>query len=192
MIKVVKRDSNKTASDVMVELPMVRLEAGWGCDSMWMAETPVTVGQWNEVMGDDRAGSSKHPITRVNVEDAEKFCARLSEKMGMDFRLPTEFEWLRAVGMEPSFEKLEEFAVFEVNEEAEVRTKRPNEFGLYDMRGLVWEWMLGLDRWIVRGGAWFRDQFYARAVSRNLAPPADRYGLTGFRVCCSDLEEGRK
>jgi serine/threonine protein kinase len=40
-----------------------------------------------------------HPVTRVNCDDAQKFCAWLSEKEGKTYRLPTDREWSLAVGI---------------------------------------------------------------------------------------------
>ena len=43
--------------------------------------------------------AADHPVTRVNWDDAQKFCAWLSEKEGKTYRLPTDQEWSHAVGI---------------------------------------------------------------------------------------------
>ena len=40
-----------------------------------------------------------HPVMKVNWEDAQKFCAWLSQKEGKTYRLPTDREWSVAVGI---------------------------------------------------------------------------------------------
>ena len=68
----------------------------------------------------------------------------------------------------------------------QVATKMPNEYGLYDMRGLVWEWLDASDSdenaEVLRGGAWSNSQMLARAVFRVGYPPAARSDYVGFRV----------
>jgi formylglycine-generating enzyme required for sulfatase activity len=152
---------------------------------MWMAETPTTVAQWNEVMPHDpREGKPDWPVTRVSFEDALAFCAAL-KSLGLECSIPTDAQWCRAVGLEPS--NLADYAVFNQTAIQPVKTKLPNEFGLYDMRGNVWEWtarrMYREGQWqYLRGGSWASVHFYARAVCRINRHPAARDDGRGFRV----------
>jgi formylglycine-generating enzyme required for sulfatase activity len=167
------------------DLKFVNLPAGFGCEEFWMAKTPTTVAQWNEVMPHDpREGKPDWPVTRVSFEDALAFCAAL-KSLGLECSIPTDAQWCRAVGLEPA--NLEEYAVFSWSAIQPVKTKLPNEFGLYDMRGNVWEHVARRTyregQWqYLRGCSWADAHLDARAVVRINSHLAGRYNYIGFRV----------
>ncbi len=146
-------------------------------------------------------GKGKYPAICMTQHAARSFCKWLSAKTGHYYRLPTEAEWEYACragtttaysfGDDP--EELEAYAVFFDNSEdqyAEVGTKRPNPWGLYDMHGNVSEWVLDqykpdtyADRQgktvdnpleipttlyprVVRGGGWDNDAELLRSAAR--------------------------
>ncbi len=169
---------------MLYEPEMIEIPAGGGCEKFMIGKFPVTVREWNAVMeSDKRKGDDWNPVTGVNIEDIGKYIKGLNNLSGMKYRLPTEAEWCWAVGKEP--EVLEDYAVFGQSNCPNVGTKLPNEYGLYDMRGLVWEWMTTGrkgKRYALRGGSWFLSQRYARAAYRNGLHPAVRYFALGFRL----------
>lgn len=125
-----------------------------------MGETEVTEALWNAVMGNG-GGSNTHPQTSVTWNEAHTFVDRLTEiaqEQGlisddMRFRLPTEAQWeFAAKGGNQSKgylyaggNDINEVAVTLENSGSsspiDVKTKLPNELGLYDMSGNAYEWV---------------------------------------------------
>jgi len=155
--------------------------------------------------------NDKHPMVKVNFNDANAYCNWLSETTGQNYRLPTEAEWEYAArggqkssgytysgGNDP-----EEVGWSSDNAGGQTQTvgrKSPNELGLYDMSGNVWEWCKdwngeytseaqnnprgpssGTTR-VLRGGSWYIAAAYCRVASRISYSPENRYFDIGFRV----------
>ncbi len=169
----------KKPSDTILRL--VRVPAGFGCEELLVGETPVTEAQWAEVMGGE-AERPNYPKVNVSALDAEEFCEKLSEQTGMEFRLPTELEQARCLGIDPP--NLTECAVFDENL-TKIKTKFPNEYELYDVRGLVWEWTAEEGEGEIRrlrGGSWYYDVGSCRSANRLRLGAGDRHLDVGFRV----------
>ena len=90
------------------------------------------------------------PVENVSWDDCQKFISKLNSLIGQNFRLPTEAEWeFAARGGNNSnhyqysgSNELGDVAWYEGNSGDKthvVATKQPNELGLYDMSGNVWE-----------------------------------------------------
>ncbi|HYT93674.1 MAG TPA: SUMF1/EgtB/PvdO family nonheme iron enzyme [Gemmataceae bacterium] len=172
------------------------------------------------------SGSPEHPIENVNWEEAIEFCRRLSalpaeKDVGRVYRLPTEAEWEYAcrAGTDTPFCYGPTLTAAQANFDANFpygvgekgnflqRTTRvgsypPNNFGLYDMHGNVWEWCqdwhdgdwyrrspkrnpqgpaAGEFR-VLRGGCWRSHAVTCRSAYRNGLGPKNRDRYTGFRV----------
>jgi len=95
--------------------------------------------------------TDSEPVTHITWYDALAFCRWLSGKTGRDIRLPSEAEWEYACRAGTTGEyagKLDEMGWCLWNsyfKTYRVAQKRPNAWGLYDMHGNVWEWVL--DMW---------------------------------------------
>jgi hypothetical protein len=92
------------------------------------------------------------PVGHVSWDDAQLFVEKLSKKTGLTFRLPTEAEWeYAAMGGKLSqgykysgSDSIDMVAWYGVNSDNKlhvVGTKMPNELGIYDMSGNMWEWV---------------------------------------------------
>jgi len=151
----------------------------------------VTQGQWNRVMGNNPSyfSGETRPVEKVSWDDCQSFC----RKAGRSLRLPTETEWEYAcrAGTTTAFAgSLDAMGWYSGNSGSqthEVGTKRPNDWGLYDMHGNVWEWCndaSGEDR-VNRGGGWSSVARFCRSARRGGDSPGYRDINLGFRLCCS-------
>ncbi|MDJ0535091.1 MAG: bifunctional serine/threonine-protein kinase/formylglycine-generating enzyme family protein [Xenococcaceae cyanobacterium MO_207.B15] len=127
-----------------------------------MGKYPVTQQQWERVMKSNPSRFTDHPdnpVEKVSWFDCWEFCEKLSEKIGREFRLPTEAEWEYACRGKTTtpFHFGETIAdelanyngeyAYASGKEGEYRGKTtkvgsfpPNSFGLYDLHGNVAEW----------------------------------------------------
>ncbi len=157
---------------------------------------------------------SNLPAVNVSWRDAVAYTRWLSGKTKRQFRLPSESEWEYAAraGTTTAFFtgdsllKAANCVGCEVRwggkSAAPVGSFEPNEFGLYDMHGNVWEWVRdcwtdnyngrtksavaveidGCERRVLRGGSWYNDADYARSSYRGNETPVFRDSGVGFRV----------
>ncbi len=179
----------------------------------YMGETIVTQALWKAVMGTNPSAfkGDNNPVEQVSWNDCQEFIKKLNEKTGQTFRLPTEAEWEYAArdGNKSKGYKYagsnhaEEVAWFEDNSGEKthpVKTKKPNELGLFDMSGNVCEWcqdwygdysnseqtnpngaLSGSAR-VNRGGSWYRGAWRCRVSDRNGCAPSDTHYDFGFRL----------
>ena len=113
----------------------------------------VTQEVWDAVMGNNQmpVKGAKLPVGNVCWDDCQEFVLKLILMTGVNFRLPTEAEWEFAArgGNKSRHTKysgsnsIDSVAWYQFNSGNRlhpVGQKSPNELGLYDMNGNVWEW----------------------------------------------------
>lgn len=117
----------------------------------YIGETPVTQALWRAVMGYNPSSfkGDNLPVECVSWYDCQNFIRKLNKKTGKTFRLPTEAEWEYAArGGKKSrhtqysgSDNIDEVAWYDENSDSThpVKMKQPNELGIYDMTGNVWE-----------------------------------------------------
>ncbi len=189
----------------------------------YIGKFEVTQGLWEKVMGTTiheqriKAGysstngvGSDYPMYYVNWEEAQEFCKKLSQLTGKTYVLPTEAQWeyaarggVKSRGYKYSGSNtIGNVAWYSDNSSSSthpVATKQPNELGLYDMSGNVWEWCsdwygsyssesqsnptgpsTGSNR-VLRGGSWCNSARNCRVSFRNYSYPSNRSFNDGFR-----------
>ncbi len=185
-------------------------------DSYYIAECEVTQAQWYYVMGSYPSyySGEDRPVESVSWERAQEFCRKLSEITGKNYTLPTEAQWEYAArggnkseGYKYSGSNTRgDVAWYYGNSSSQthvVKQKQPNELGIYDMSGNVYEWCSdwydgsyyssssqynptgpssGSNR-VRRGGDW-DNNVNCRVSYRSLESPSQRDRYTGFRVVC--------
>lgn len=203
----------------------------------YMGKFEVTQAQWQAVASlpkierDLNPNPSNfegvnRPVQKISFNDAKEFCARLAQKTGRAYRLPSEAEWeyaCRAGTTTPygfgeninselaNYDGREPYAGGSKGEYRKQTTVAgslgaANAFGIFDMHGNMWEWVL--DPWhadykgaprdgsvwedggerglgIVRGGAWNRNANNCRSAYRLKISPNDNHDVIGFRIIVS-------
>ena len=147
--------------------------------NFYMAQTEVTQQQWLSIM-ENKPGPEKYwsqpgwenlPVGSVNWFMAARFVEEISKlDKHYRYRLPTEAEWeyVARAGSEEirpvPLEDLEDYAWFINNsgdEPQSVASKKPNNYGVYDMLGNVWEWV----------NDWYAPNTYSSNVRNNPVGP---------------------
>ncbi len=178
----------------------------------YIGKFEVTQELWEAVMGSNPSHfkGSNLPVEKVSWNDCQMFVKNLNSLTGKNFRLPTEAEWEYAArgGNKSKGDKYSgsndknDVAWYDDNSGGRTRpvgTKSPNELGIHDMSGNVWEWCQdwygnygsgshtnpqgassGSYR-VYRGGGWSSDAEYCRVSNRSNYSPVRGSNL-GFRV----------
>lgn len=161
---------------------------------------------------------SYYPVVYISWQDATAFCNWLSEKTGKKYSLPTEAQWEYAARggryskgyMYSGSKKIKKVAWYwddSQREEHPVSNLLPNELGIHDMSGNVYEWCYDwyeatystenqenpegpenekskLFRRVIRGGSWATTKNFCRVTNRDSGNPNLGTSTSGFRIIC--------
>lgn len=172
--------------------------------------TPVTVREWDTFCSERGSGYRKFigsatndnsPIVGVTYGDALEYCAWLSEITGCQYRLPTEKEWEYCAlsgskdaywwGSDPN-PAYANYRKSNIGEVTDVQSYPPNEFGLYDTHGNIWEWCSdtvvkkgyegsSVER-VLKGGCFYYDESYMAPKNRITIEEDAVFNSVGLRV----------
>ena len=186
--------------------------------SYYICKYEVTQALWRAVMGSNPSNfkGDNLPVECVSWNDCQTFINRLNSYTGRNFRLPTEAEWefaARGGNYSRHYKYSGSNYIGDVawyddnsgNRTHPVGTKQPNELGLYDMSGNVYEWCSdwygsyssysqsdptgpnsGSYR-VKRGGSWGGGAGFCRSSSRNYFTPGFGSYDLGLRLVLSQL-----
>ncbi len=187
-------------------------------NSYYLSETEVTQELWEAIMGNNPSffKGKTLPVEQVNWDDCQEFIQRLNQMTGRNFRLPTEAEWEFAArgGKKGKNNKyagsdfIDCVAWYSENTNDKgtkgVKLLQPNELGMYDMSGNVFEWCSDFygdytkksrtnpqgpskgKSYVLRGGCWYYYAGGCRVSARNSSTPDTRSNYIGFRLCLSE------
>lgn len=190
--------------------------------TFYISQFPITQNVWEAVMGYNKAKFKKqektvlyrskyneeghYPAETLSHDEALEFVRRLSNRTNLQFSLPSEDEWEYAArgGQKSKGYKyagsndINDVAWYRGNSDGcphPVGEKQPNELGLYDMSGNVWEWTETLahsyaavdddisgDIFIRRGGSWWQDPTNCRVSKRYASDKNKKTSGLGLRV----------
>ena len=193
-------------------------------ENFYMGKYEVTQKQFKSVMGYNPSAlkGDNHPVENLSWQESMNFCKELNKKFkkeipaGYHFSLPTEAQWEYAckAGKNSDFNNGKNLSsktkckrsnsiswnsLNSKNTHHDVGQKQPNDWGLYDMHGNVWEMCLdwygeydkiekdptgpskGTQK-VVRGGSFENLPRYGRSSDRHLEYPNQKLKNKGFRI----------
>lgn len=153
-----------------------------GMSEVTKAEYALAMGSGPQLLAPSAGGS---PVGGVSWDEARQFCRRLSDlptekESGRVYHLPTEAQWEYAcrAGAETSSDARKVESRPQTNPILMVqllKQDRPNAWGLYKMRGSLWEWCTD----------WFGEGYYAQSPRDDPSGPPSGSGRVnrGGQAC---------
>ncbi len=185
----------------------------------YIGKYEVTQKEWESVMESNPSNfkGANRPVEQVSWTDIQEFLQKLNFKTGKNYRLPTEAEWEYAArgGNQSKGYKysgsnsIDKVAWYDGNSSSqthEVGQNQPNELGIYDMSGNVWEccsdWYAenyyksspsknpqgpssGSTR-VLHGGSWVNNNLNCRSSDRFRSYPTGFFSNSGFRLASTN------
>jgi formylglycine-generating enzyme required for sulfatase activity len=186
-------------------------------DDFYIGKYEVTQKQWESIIGSNPSFFSTcdfAPVENISLNIIKDFIKELNHRTGRKFRLPTEAEWeyaSRGGNLSKGYkysgsDSIDEVAWYDKNSERKthpIGLKKPNELGIYDMSGNVWEYCADgfvhnyynisprnnprafnkdFDFAVIRGGSWFYTDSFCRNTCRHKNNRINSDMTIGFRL----------
>ncbi|MBD5388596.1 formylglycine-generating enzyme family protein [bacterium] len=178
--------------------------------SYYISRYPITQELWEAVMGDNPSEfqDAKVPISNVTQEEAIEFCIKINLISYQYYWLPTEAQWEYAARggnrsrgtLYSGSDILPLVGCYCQSAPCVIGQYKPNELGIYDMSGGIWEWCedwfgefpadtvfnpqgpeYGFHK-VLKGGSWNSDARSCRISHRSGASLRTKARIVGFRV----------
>lgn len=208
-------DMKQTVSGGFMGLSSKEIVQKTTLSGYFIGETQVTQALWKAVMGGNPSEfkGDALPVESVSWNDCQKFIDKLNFMTGRSFRLPTEAQWefaARGGNKSKGFEYSGSNRVSAVawvscmSGTHPVALKEPNEIGIFDMSGNVWEWCVDSKKdysatpqinpvvtdvaelKVCRGGGWRDPYGYCRLNQRYGYGSDVRHNDLGLRLVLSE------
>ena len=187
----------------------------------YIGETEVTQALWQAVMGNNPSNNigMQKPVELVDWNECRNFTTKLTILTGHAFRLPYEAEWEYAArgghkskgylySGSNTIDHVAWYASNSNNTSHNVKTKAPNELGIYDMSGNVHEWCQDWynasycidspstdpigpgtgSQSVIRGGSWHHDDTSSRVTTRRGGDRSFHNDKYGFRIAFTSYD----
>lgn len=188
-----------TVSNVTFRMVRVLATDSWSYYQNWqhfyIGETEVTQELWKAIMGTSNNPSNfkgnNLPVENISYDNCLTFIEKLNSKTGLTFKVPTYEQWQHAfkgacISKNYSYsgsDNVDDVAWHSGNSNNtthEVKTKQPNEIGIYDMSGNVFEYVINGSAIYAYGGAWSYSSSNCYYNNRYSSFPSSQ---AGFRLC---------
>lgn len=202
-------DNGKTALTTLKKITGAAIGLPFGALGTTLGALAGASGKLDSWFEKDSRDFNQFPIENISYDEALEFVQRLSKMTDIQFSLPTEEEWEYAArGGSCSLnykyagsDTIEEVAWYKDNSKGKthpVGQKKPNELGLYDMSGNVWEWTTTPAHkyltepgttdnfYIRRGGSWAHEAKDCRITKRGTFNHSKKTGGLGIRLVIRD------
>ena len=159
-----------------------------------MSRTEITTHDFNQFCSAThqcaaKGGSGSLPVDDIDLAQAKAYTAWLTQVTGYTYRLPTDAEWLHAAKAGQDWNQAPDSNCIPPSAGADggvggpiaARGRQPNPWGLVNMTGNVWEWVVSGGQVMVRGGS-YNNYWSECTVATHRGDNGSAQKDVGFRV----------